>query len=206
MSKPLDSEAQSGDALDAKKPAASVEMNGTAEVKENGGGLLTKQDSMDCTAVEEGLTEDTTDEEENLFIDLEKEKEKEEENEALHPHDQPTDVTEAPRLLQDALKKGEVKDDDSNVESVNIAAASKIDEETESHGAVAEDDAATSGESNHHNHQRVSQLMAYCNGISPPVCGLCKMSSSKPVLDYVICSHFSYIRAVRIDLQSTQSK
>jgi hypothetical protein len=49
-------------------------------------------------------------EEDALFANLEK---KVEQEEAAHPMEQPSDATSAPKLLQDALKQGEVKMDDS---------------------------------------------------------------------------------------------
>ena len=60
---------------------------------------------------------DVPDEEENLFILIEKEKEKEIEEEMAHPHSQPKTLDAAPRLLQAALKEGQVKNSDSEEES-----------------------------------------------------------------------------------------
>jgi hypothetical protein len=50
-------------------------------------------------------------EEDALFTSLEIDEEKEE---ASHPHDQPRDVKAAPRLLQTAFEKGEVKADEDS--------------------------------------------------------------------------------------------
>jgi hypothetical protein len=154
MSKPIESVVQSGDESDGKMPVTGVE-NGNAEEKTTNESSLMKQDSMDCAADEEGLTEDTTDEEENLFITLEKEKEKEEVEESLHPHAQPIEVTEAPRLLQDALKNGEVQDDDSVAEMKKDGIVSQNYDGSnldgvEPEGEPQSDEAA-------HVHQRVSK-------------------------------------------------
>lgn len=58
--------------------------------------------------------EQEDDEEEKLFEKLEHD---EEEEEATHPHDQPSDVKAAPKLLQKALEQGQVKPDDSEDEA-----------------------------------------------------------------------------------------
>lgn len=63
---------------------------------------------------DEDIEEDVEDEEDALFTSLEKEQEKEE---MEHPHEQPKDYHVAPKLLQQALEKGEVKADDSEEES-----------------------------------------------------------------------------------------
>ena len=75
------------------------------------------------------------DEEENLFLELEQEKEKEEQEELLHPHAQPKAVEAAPRLLQAALKEGQVRASDSEEESDKEKTASpeKKKEEEEPH-------------------------------------------------------------------------
>ena len=95
--------------------------------------------------MEEVETEDpeVLDEEENLFVELEKEIEKKEEEEKAHPHAQPKALDAAPRLLQAALKEGQVKNSDSEDESDQEKAVSpeaKIDE------------------SNRHYHKRGSHL------------------------------------------------
>ena len=56
------------------------------------------------------------DDEEALFVALEKEKEKEEAEEAAHPHPHPTDIQSAPKLLQDALKAGVIKVNESTAD------------------------------------------------------------------------------------------
>ena len=65
---------------------------------------------------DEDLESEDVDEEEALLLSIEIEKEKEEKEEAAHPHAQPSEITAAPRLLQDALKKGVVTADDSEEE------------------------------------------------------------------------------------------
>jgi hypothetical protein len=62
-------------------------------------------------------------EEEKLFEKLEHDQEEEE---AAHPHEQPKDVTAAPRLLQSAFQKGEVApEDDSESDSEKKSAAAE---------------------------------------------------------------------------------
>lgn len=61
------------------------------------------------------------DEEEALLVSIEKQKEEEEAEEAAHPHAQPKDISSAPKLLQDALKKGQVKPDESEEEEEEAA-------------------------------------------------------------------------------------
>lgn len=67
---------------------------------------------------EEDVESEDFDEEEALLVALEVEKEKEEAEEAAHPHEQPKDVAAAPRILQDALKKGLVPASDSEEEEI----------------------------------------------------------------------------------------
>lgn len=69
---------------------------------------------------------DDEDDEEAIFISIEKEKEEEEKKEESCPHDQPKEISAAPKLLRDALKKGEVKADQSEEENEN-----KNEEESE---------------------------------------------------------------------------
>jgi hypothetical protein len=52
-------------------------------------------------------------EEEALFVAMEKDNEK---DEAEHLQDQPNDLKSAPKLLQSALEQGQVKSDDSDSE------------------------------------------------------------------------------------------
>lgn len=65
---------------------------------------------------DEDLESEDVDDEEALLVALEIEKEKEAAEEAAHPHEQPKEITAAPKLLQDALKKGVVTADDSEEE------------------------------------------------------------------------------------------
>jgi len=69
--------------------------------------LLSERQNTDPMLDDEQNEE--VDDEEALFVALEKEKEKEEAEEAAHPHAPPTDIQSAPKLLQDALKTGAVK-------------------------------------------------------------------------------------------------
>ena len=114
---------------------------------------------------DEDLESEDVDDEEALLVALEIEKEKEAAEEAAHPHEQPKEFTAAPKLLQDALKKGEVTADDSEEEeskgpenSVLKNAAIKAEKL-----AVTSDDLATreekKGDEEHvdiHYHARVS--------------------------------------------------
>jgi hypothetical protein len=120
--------------------------------------MLDKQVSIDMTIDDEEIVPD---DEENLFIELEHVQEKEEEEEALHPHAQPKDVTEAPRLLQEALKKGEVKADDSEEEE-NNGSQKKIsvkNENGESFDAPDIERETTKSDELGHQHHRVSYSM-----------------------------------------------
>jgi len=67
--------------------------------------------SSDLSTRNHGIDEESeeVDDEEALFVALEKEKEKEAAEEAAHPHPHPTDIQSAPKLLQDALKAGVIK-------------------------------------------------------------------------------------------------
>ena len=86
--------------------------------------------------------EDPLDEEENFLRHIEDEEQK-----IDHSHDkQPCDAADAPRLLQDALKKGDVKADDSE------------EEEKKDEGKNG-DENDTSKEKDHQAHQRVSQYL-----------------------------------------------
>jgi len=86
-------------------------------------------------------SEDVDDEEEALLVALEKEKEKEDAEEAAHPHEQPKSVTSAPRILQDALKKGLVTASDSEEEE------EKKEQEKKAASASPEKLAAAKGKS-----------------------------------------------------------
>jgi hypothetical protein len=69
---------------------------------------------LSASKMSEEEEDEDEDEEENLFAILEKEKEKEALEEAAHPHAPPTDIKAAPKLLQDALKSGAVKLNESS--------------------------------------------------------------------------------------------
>lgn len=114
---------------------------------------------------DEDLESEDVDDEEALLVAIEIEKEKEAAEEAAHPHEQPKEITAAPKLLQDALKKGEVTADDSEeeeskeLESSVVASVATKGEML----AMATDDSATheekKGDDEHvdiHYHARVS--------------------------------------------------
>lgn len=69
------------------------------------------------------------DDEEALFVALEKEKEKEAAEEAAHPHPHPTDIKSAPKLLQDALKAGVIKVNESAADGKRKTSNGKDDGE-----------------------------------------------------------------------------
>jgi hypothetical protein len=103
------------------------DVNGTSIVSKESSSMetsarttLTTMDSMDGGVDDEELVQDVTDEEENLFISLEQEKDKEDADEALRSHPELTDSSSAPRLLQEALKKGQVKVDDPSDATVAL--------------------------------------------------------------------------------------
>jgi hypothetical protein len=102
-----------------------------------------EEEEEDDDVVSEGAQE-----EDALFTSLEIDEEKEE---ASHPHDQPRDVKAAPRLLQTAFEKGEVKaDEDSESDE-------KEEKKTESESQQASQPAAESPQHHHpQNHARVS--------------------------------------------------
>jgi hypothetical protein len=76
--------------------------------------------------VDDDLESEDVDDEEALLLAIEKEKEKEEAEEAAHPHAQPKTVTEAPRILQDALKQGLVAPSDSEEEEIKQELEKKV--------------------------------------------------------------------------------
>jgi hypothetical protein len=92
------------------------------------------------------VSEEVVDEEENLFHTLEEETKVKAMQEMV---DQPKAVEAAPRLLQTALKEGQVKADDSEEES---------DKERETKAADSSPDKPASSE--HHVHKRVSSPSA----------------------------------------------
>lgn len=75
---------------------------------------------------DDDLESEDVDDEEALLLAIEKEKEKEEAEEAAHPHAQPKTVTEAPRILQDALKQGLVAASDSEEEETKQEQEKKV--------------------------------------------------------------------------------
>lgn len=108
--------------------------------------MAVKDDNTDDDDGGQSVKSEGAEEEDALFETLEKEVEQEE---AAHPMEQPSDTTAAPKLLQDALKQGQVKLDDSE------------------HGDFAPNDEEKRGEAkvdgkggDDHIHQRVSE--AFC--------------------------------------------
>jgi hypothetical protein len=89
----------------------------------------------------QSIQSEGADEEDALFTNLEQEEEKEE---AAHPHEQPNDKKAAPKLLQSALAKGDVKMDDS--EHGTVASDTEI---------KAEDGREEATEEEPHFHHRV---------------------------------------------------
>ena len=112
----------------------------TKKVSSDGGSENDDDDDDDDNAKGE---EDASDEEEQLFVQMEEEVEKEE---AIHPLEQPTDVKAAPKLLQTAFEKGEVRADDSESDNEE----KKKIEETKQEEAEQPHD--------HHYHARVSKV------------------------------------------------
>jgi hypothetical protein len=94
---------------------------------------------------------DEEDEEENFLQNIEKEEAKMKEEESAHPHPQPSDAAAAPRLLQDALKSGDVKADESEEEEKKDEGASSTGDAT-----MKESGKGEAAEEQEHVHQRVS--------------------------------------------------
>lgn len=76
-----------------------------------------KVENPECDEKCEVEDSDVPDEEENLFLTLEEQKEKEQKEITIHPHVQPKAVEAAPRLLQAAIKDGQVRASDSEEDS-----------------------------------------------------------------------------------------
>jgi hypothetical protein len=88
----------------------------TSKLGEEVADIMYEEDGVDDDAVEN----ETPDEEENLFMSLEEQEKADAEAAALN---QPKAVEAAPRLLQAALKEGQVKADESEEESDKEAAS-----------------------------------------------------------------------------------
>ena len=100
--------------------------------------------------------EEPADEEDDLFKTIEAQKAQEE---AGHANDaQPNQATSAPKLLQDAIKKGEVNVDESEAESeANIRlGAAKGNLKSEGLETVSEEKKDDDGDQQPHVHHRVS--------------------------------------------------
>lgn len=150
------------DVKDEAKPAAATStapvMNGDAKPVDSNGSIATGTTETPPIKTEattgadddgeeddaESIKSEGADEEDALFTNLEQEEEKEE---AAHPHEQPKDTTAAPKLLQSALKAGDVQMDDSE------HGAPMKDPE-----AKPEDSGEEAKEEEPHVHQRVSHL------------------------------------------------
>jgi hypothetical protein len=118
---------------DASGTAAGAAENGVKDEPDNDG----EEDDMDATSIKS----EGADEEDALFTNLEQEEEKEE---AIHPHHQPKDAAAAPKLLQQAIQAGEVKEDSDTEEKKG-----EISDSVSADGKMKEDE-------NDHHHQRVS--------------------------------------------------
>ncbi|KAG7374405.1 SNF2-related protein [Nitzschia inconspicua] len=132
--KPVDSNGSAAAASTAAAVKTETQASNTEAAAT--GGVEEEEEEDDAQSVKS----EGADEEDALFTNLEQEEEKEE---ASHPHEQPKDATAAPKLLQSALVKGDVKMDDSE------------------HGAVEDtvkNSSEEAGEEEHHIHQRQSQL------------------------------------------------
>jgi hypothetical protein len=136
------------------------DMNGEKDLSEPNGNddknaklpSITKLDSVD-----DEVTEEVIDEEENLFITLEQEQVKEEENDALRPHPELADASAAPRLLQEALKKGDIKADDPPDAEVALIENGKSLTAVTSNGGANESIEVPSDRT-HQNQHRVSRI------------------------------------------------
>mmetsp|Transcript_7475 Transcript_7475/g.16959 ORF Transcript_7475/g.16959 Transcript_7475/m.16959 type:complete len:824 (-) Transcript_7475:189-2660(-) len=115
----------------------------------NGNGTPLKSEEAPCQDTTTNDDDNNDDDEDNLFNKIEQLQQQEE---VTHSHDniQPHDATAAPKLLQQAIKAGEVGVDDSEAESEEdhkkVAAAAK------------EKDEKKEGGEEHHVHHRTSQL------------------------------------------------
>ncbi len=105
------------------------------------GGTVEKEECASEIPDEEA--DEEADEEENFLLNIENEEAKIKEEKSKHSH-QPSAAADAPRLLQDALKSGDVKADESE------------EEEKKDEGAKEEVTDANDGQKAEHVHERVS--------------------------------------------------
>lgn len=162
MSTSIDSEHGMGSGDDSALPDPQTSVAGVdTEVSLSLKAEESPSDVKALPAVETGdANEEEDDEEEALFVSLENQKKQEDLEEAAHPHPQPSQASEAPRLLQDALKKGDVKADDSEEEETKAS----VVPQAEATGAALtsgkeEEKKGEEGESAEpHIHKRANQL------------------------------------------------
>ena len=91
----------------------------------------------ESAVIDESASASDNDEEENFLQNIEKKEAaiKDEENQNFH---QPDDASAAPRLLQDAIKKGDVKESDSEAEEKKDEGQATIKDEGADGSAGAE--------------------------------------------------------------------
>jgi hypothetical protein len=89
-------------------------------------------DKTDDIVVDDGANDDG-DEEEALFVAMEKD---EESKDALRTHPQPKDVKAAPKLLQSAIEQGQVNPDDSESDSEQVGSTIADSEPHHAHARV----------------------------------------------------------------------
>jgi chemotaxis protein histidine kinase CheA len=127
-------------------------------------------DNDDDADIEDADEEDAVvedDEEEKWFQTLEEQQKEEEDKAAVSQKGQPKDLTAAPKLLQAALKEGQVPAlSESEQESDLEHAVKKVEEkkEQEAEAAAAESAAAAAAPAEPHIHQRV-RVLRVCGGL-----------------------------------------
>ena len=126
------------------------------------------------------------DDEEEVFL-----KHMEDEELLNHKDDeeQPTDTAHAPRLLQDALKKGDVKADDSEEEEKK----EEVSHVTKSHDhdSTKEDQVPLSPTKQHHHHARVRTYVCMEKQRKHPLYFYHKVSSLTPFI--LLYYYYSFI-------------
>jgi hypothetical protein len=135
-----------GGIVNSEKDEAVGTASATTNDKLEGGG--NDDDDDDDDAIDDdgqSVKSEGADEEDALFSTLEHQVEEEE---AAHPLEQPTDATAAPKLLQAALKQGEVQMDDSEHGEGTAVQQEKAKVESTKDGNSGGDD---------HIHHRVSE-------------------------------------------------
>lgn len=165
-------------------PPTAAGKTGIAVESNAGPSLASMKNKASSKYDDEDLESEDFDEEEALLVSLEIEKEKEEAEEAAHPHEQPKEITAAPKLLQDALKQGVVTADDSEEEEEaqrqEKSRVTSVATKGEKMGMAADDSAIQEEKKgddepvDHHVHARVSTRVIAVQLrilIFPPVAG-----------------------------------